>query len=62
MGDLGDGWVSYEKAPRGKTCRNSQNPRLVSLLGGESLTRCWPPPDSLASLLPWDAARPQESA
>ncbi|MBL9172711.1 MAG: hypothetical protein JNL10_04180 [Verrucomicrobiales bacterium] len=52
FGNLGDDWVSYEKAPRGKTLAELQNPPSVSLLGAVNPNEMLAAVRSLASLLP----------
>lgn len=55
FGNLGDDWVSYEKAPRGKTLPELQNPPSVSLLGAVNPNEMLAAVRSLASLLPGGA-------
>lgn len=55
FGNLGDDWVSYGKAPRGKTLPELQNPPSVSLLGAVNPNEMLAAIRALASLLPGGA-------
>ncbi|MBN8247743.1 MAG: hypothetical protein J0L84_09905 [Verrucomicrobia bacterium] len=60
FGNLGDDWVSYEKAPRGKTLADLQNPPGITLLGAVNAEEMLAAVRALASLLPGGGADVKE--
>jgi len=52
FGNLGDDWVSYQKAPRGKTLADLQNPPGITLVGSVNAEEMLAAVRAIAGLLP----------